>query len=209
MATIQTISNVLKEIQAAYPNWKATEDTVKVWTIYLKDLDDEMLVTAVRKFISSADHAFPPSIPEIRSSVTGLMSQINKVPNAYEAWAEVIGAEKPKKLLVNCDVSIDPRGWTFQMISHKWSHPIVKKCAERFGWPNWPNGENEVADRAHFIKAYDLMLSEETRTATQLPVITEFVAKQRIELDRRAALETGERAEVQAQMRRLAGGMGG
>jgi hypothetical protein len=65
MATNKTISSVLKIILAAYPRFEISEETVRVWGMFMADLDDDLLQAAVARFISSSDHAFPPSIPGI------------------------------------------------------------------------------------------------------------------------------------------------
>jgi hypothetical protein len=206
MAELKTLSELLKEIRAAYPSWKVSEDTAKVWAVYLNDLDDALLVTSVRKFISSADHTYPPSIPEIRSIAAQLVAEVNYLPGALEAWGEVCRAKKPSKTFMHCDTSIDPRGWL--MVDdppHPWSHPLVKTCALRFGWPRFPSGENETIDRAHFIRAYDEMVKNETSRQNRLPQINKFIENQRSLLaeDRRAAFETGEERETRSQLAAL------
>jgi hypothetical protein len=206
MAKQITISDMLREVRAAYPNWKASEDTVKVWAVYLSDMDDALLVTSVRKFISSAEHAYPPSIPEIQSIAAQLVAEVNHLPGALEAWGEVCRAKMPSRTFMHCDTSIDPRGWL--MVDdppHQWSHPLVETCALRFGWPRFPSEENEAADRAHFMRAFDEVVKNEIARENRLPQITQFVEAQRSLLaeDRRAAFETGEKGEVFQQMTML------
>lgn len=190
MAEIETIAKVLKEIQAAYPAWKADADTIKVWTVYMSDLPDEVLVNAVRNFISTSTHAFPPSIPEIRQSAAKLVAMVVGIPTPAEAWDEVRRAKKP-----------NPPGYIYisggeivQDKPHQWSHKQVEICARRFGWPKFPNGENDVADRAHFTKAYEAQIEEQNGNVARLTQVNHFIEDKQEQ--RRAMLERGETDSV-------------
>lgn len=171
MADIRTIAAITKEVAAAYPNWKATEDTIKVWTVYLADIPDDLLVAAIRKFISSSSHAFPPSIPEIRGTVTDIRAQVAGLPSAYEAWEDLIKAGRGIKKWADNDGYIHEEHYQFK-------HPLVKQIAEQLGWPQrFPGSmDNEVADRAHYTKAYDKARSETLEAETQLPDVTKYIA---------------------------------
>lgn len=170
MASPSTISKLLKEIAAAYPNWKATEDTIKVWTVYLADMDDALLVAAVRSFISSSDHAFAPSIPEIRKAGAELKRQTAGIPTAYEAWEDVIAAGSGTKRRLMPGNVIEEWQYVFK-------HPIVRRVAEQLGWPSrFPNFDNEMADRSHYIKAYDQAVAAAIKAETQLPHVTNYIA---------------------------------
>jgi hypothetical protein len=159
MASLHTISSILKEIQAAYPNWRADVDTIKVWTAYMSDLADELLMTSVRKFISSSPHAFPPSIPEIRSMATSLILEISGTPTAYEAWG-----------IVQDEIRRVGSYGQPQFTSN-----IVTQVVRRFGWRSLCLSETEMVDRAHFTKAYDEMLKNEIGRETRLPQINEYI----------------------------------
>lgn len=170
MSDIRTIANMLKEIQASYPNWKADEDTVKVWTVYLQDMDNDLLVTAVRKFISSSDHAFPPSIPEIRGEAAEIRRQVIGIPSAYEAWQDLqaAGSGTKKRILP---------GNVIETIEYRFLHPLVKAVSVQLGWPDrFPGSlDQEMADRSHFIKAYDATLRQAIEAETQLPAVTGYI----------------------------------
>lgn len=174
MATNQTISTVLKTIKAAYPRFEVEAETVSVWASFVVDMDDELLLAAVARFISSADHAFPPSIPEIRAQATELRREIAGIPSAFEAWAELMDAPLPR-----------PPGSVYRLFKdgkyvddeeYVWPHDIVGVVARRLGWPaRFPSGGNEVADRAHFVKAYHEEVSRRLQAETQIPLVTKFV----------------------------------
>jgi hypothetical protein len=204
MADAATISTALKEIKAAYPRFAADADTVKVWAVYLVDLPDGLLMTAVRKFISSSTHAFPPSIPEIRQMATQVKLEIEAVPSAFEAWEDLLRAGNGWRY--ETGENLDGSVW-MEKTAYKFRHPLVEEVARRFGWPGrFPSGDDDMADRAHFFRAYESALGKVARSETQLPVVTAYIDGERalLEDDRRAALDTGERAEI---MRRLADGL--
>jgi hypothetical protein len=205
MATAETIATVLKEIAAAYPKFMADEasraDVTKVWAIYLADIPDDLLVVAVRKFISSSDHAFAPSIPEIRKAATSLRIEINGIPTSYEAWDEVLRAPKPRPAPLWRD------GKIVEEEPYKWSHEIVYTVARRLGWPRFPDDTQLMADRSHFLKAYEAELSKATQQETRIKLVDEYIGDERQlmqEEQRRAALDTGEREHALKQMNSLA-----
>lgn len=171
MSDIKTIASMLKEIAAAYPAWKADEDTIKVWTVYLVDMPDDLLVTAVRKFISSSGHAFAPSIPEIRAMAADIKRQTAGIPTAYEAWEDLLaaGSGVKRRLL---------EGNVIEEWQYKFRHPLVRDVGRQLGWPDRFPGDpaNEMADRSHYIKAYDQSLRQQITAETQLPQVTNYIA---------------------------------
>lgn len=205
MADMDTIANVLTEIALAYPKFMADaetrEETIKVWAIYLADIDDDLLVVAVRKFISSSTHPFAPSVPEIRKAATELRMEINAIPSAYEAWDELQRAPKPSTLRLFKDGKFhDPE-------EHQWSHELVQTVARRLGWPHrFPDYDNLMADRSHFIKAYEYELNKIAQKETRIQLVDEYVAHEKNLLlaERSSVFETGERDQVRKQMRALA-----
>lgn len=187
MADANTISLALKEIKAAYPRFVTDPDTVKIWAVYLVDLPNELLMTAVRKFISSSVHAFPPSIPEIRQMATQVKIDIQDVPTAFEAWEDVLKAGNGWKY----ETGTNPDGsiW-IEKHPYRFRHPLVEEVAKRFGFPDrFPSGDDEMADRAHFFKAYESALSKASRTETQLPTVTAYIESERNQLDAPAEIK--------------------
>ncbi len=175
MATIQTIKTVIRTIQAAYPNrFVADDDTVMVWKKFVEDIDDDLLLAALSRFISSADHAFPPSIPELRGQATEIRREIASVPTAFEAWNEVLKAPHPNPIpKFENGVFVNPQDYV-------WTNDVVGVVAKRLGWPKrFPTGDNDVADRAHFVKAYDAEVGKRLQAETQLPVVTQYIEQQK------------------------------
>lgn len=176
MASIETIKHVLKEIVASYPGrFKLEEDNVKAWTVYLADIDDELLMNAVRSFISSSTHAFPPSIPELRKEATRLRRTIAGVPDVWEAWEDLLKAGRGTWKEATDDNEIITHVYQFK-------HDIVENVARGLGWPeHFPVPGNEMADRAAFRDAYNEALGNATKEDMQLPQVRQY------------ALEAGQR----------------
>jgi len=177
MADAITISNAIKEIKAAYPRFEASPDTIKVWAVYLADLPNGLLMAAIRKFISSATHAFPPSIPEIRQMATQIKLEIEDIPTAFEAWEDLLRAGNGLKY----ETGYNPDGsiW-LEKHPYKFRHPLVEEVARRFGWPErFPNGDDDMADRAHFFKAYESALGKASRAETQLSSVTAYIESEK------------------------------
>lgn len=65
MAELKTIADVLTDLQEAFPSWKATENTARVWAEYLKEFDNEVILEAVKRFILTTQTSFPPVLPDI------------------------------------------------------------------------------------------------------------------------------------------------
>jgi len=202
MAANETIAKVLKTLSDAYPrfileNDDRRRDQVRTWAAYLSDMPDDLLLAAVARFISSSDHAFAPSISEIRAQATELVKEINNIPSAFEAWREVLDAPMPR-----------PAGAAYRKFRdgkyvddepYHWPHDIVGRVAERLGWPNhFPIVGNEMADRAHFVKAYDAEVARLVQSQTQVPQVTTYVEKER-----------GRMLTAGDQMTRLAGRLSG
>lgn len=174
MATNQTMSTVVKTISAAYPRFDVDATAANVWMSFLADIPDDLLMAAVARFISSADHPFPPSIPEIRAQATDIRREVVGVPTAFEAWEEVINMPAPRTTrLMRDGVWVEPEDAV-------WKNEVVGIVAARLGWPKrFPSGSDEMADRAHFVKAYDAEVRKRLQTETQVPLVTKYIEQEK------------------------------
>jgi len=181
MATNQSISTALKTIKAAYPRFEVIAETVSVWASFVMDMPDDLLLAAIARFISSSNHAFPPSIPEIRSQAMEIKREIVGIPSAFEAWSELMDAPLPR-----------PTGSVYRLFrdgqyvdedDYLWPHEIVGIVARRLGWPTrFPSGEMEMADRAHFVKTYDAEVGKLLQAEMQIPLVTKYIALEKSKL---------------------------
>lgn len=192
MATNKTIGIVLKKIRAAYPGrFEVDEETVATWAQFVSDIDDDLLMASVARFISSAPHAFPPSLPEIRAQATEIKCEIAGIPTEWEAWEDLLRAPRPTGIRPFRD------GQFHDEEPYNWRHPIVHQVAKQFGWHRgqFP-GSNHETDRAHFVKAYNIAVQKLIKAETQLPLVTDYIEKQKP-----LALGVGDQIKKLAQAR--------
>lgn len=153
MAEPKDIAKLTVMLSAAYPNWTPNEFTNEIYFQDLKDIPTELLFTAAQYCRTSItrDQRFAPSAGEIRAAASVLHSKAHGVPTALEAWNEVCRAEKPYPP----DYVVYRGGERVEAPVHAWSHPLVRKVAIDFGWPDFPTFENESTERAHFFRQYE------------------------------------------------------
>lgn len=122
---------ILGMLAASFPRFELTKDTVKVYSMLLADVPEDLLKAAALQCARKC--TFFPSVHEIMEQVIGLSLDIEGFPSLFDAYREATTA---------------PKG-------HEWSHPIVKQIAYQLGWNEYQfPGDNPAADRAHFADAY-------------------------------------------------------
>lgn len=186
MANPNDIANLTARLSAAYPNWNVSALTNEMYYEDLKDIpaDELMIAAQFCRTDTNRDQRFAPSAGEIRKAVSELRRKSQNIPSVIQAWNEVCSAPKPYP----ADYVIYRGGERVEPPVYKWSHPLVEKIARQFGWPDFPNYENEGTDRAHFFKQYEASLQSDISEMMELPQVTKFI-------------ETGD------AMKRLADGM--
>lgn len=137
MATFETITRVLAVISAAYPNFDLKPETVRVYLKLLADLPDELLEEASLAHIAQS-HYFP-TVAELRTAVLAVLEKRNPLPTGLEAWAEV-------------EEQIRRVGHTGQPV---FQNNLTARLVQSMGWQNLCRSENLVADRAHFLTAFE------------------------------------------------------
>ena len=137
MAAFETITKVLAVVSAAYPNFDLKPETVKVYLKLLADLPDELLEEASLAHI--AQSTYFPTVAELRSAAVELLERQDPFPAGLEAWSEV-------------EDQIRQVGYTGQPV---FQHPLTAQLVRALGWQNLCWSENLVADRAHFLTAYE------------------------------------------------------
>lgn len=151
MATPEEILVILTRLCKAYPNFALLPPTADEYTEMLADIPASILLAAAHEHVSRK--AFFPTISELRDAAFGLIEAAQELPDPYQAWAEVKQAMKK--------------------VGHKgaptFSHPLIAQVVEMFDWTDLCQSDNVVADRAHFVEAYQRRLSSFQNEQRRLP----------------------------------------
>lgn len=181
MTTREDIEHLIVMMKAAFPNFHPEPGTPLIYHQLLGDLDLEELKAAVLACVSEPGRAFAPSIGEIRGAALNLRKQARGLPSASDAWGEVY------RQMVDVGHTGTP----------VFSVPLVGELVRRFGWHNLCMSENMIADRAHFMRAYELAAEEEMQRDIQLPAVTKYIDE-----------HSARRLEVTQEVKQLAARLG-
>ena len=125
----------LMELSSAYTSLKLTKDNIRVYVEHLSDLPDEALHSAIRSIIRTSN--FFPSIAEIRE--TTLRNTLTaSLPSPSEAWANV------------ADQLQQSGTWHTPVFAH----PLIAQAVRTMGWYDLCRSDNQMTDRAHFMRLY-------------------------------------------------------
>ena len=160
MATEREIAGVLGVLSATYPTFELREQTVEVYCQLLADVPLEALRAAAKQHIAGC--RFFPTVSELRGLARRIRNGLARRPTALEAWQEV------KEHMLRGDLRVRP----------EFSNPITDRVIRSMGW--WYNlclSENGMADRAHFLRAYDELAQREEEDALLLPEVRALAAR--------------------------------
>lgn len=167
MATRDEVKAVIAYMRGAFPNYHPDLDggvnAVDVMSDLLGDLPSDTLLVAVKSCCAQAGRQFAPSAGEIRGEAVRLHAKASGVPSASDAWGEVVAQMR---------LTGSYRRPTF-------THPLVEKIVERFGWRTLCQSDNTIADRAHFLKLYESALHDAEADAAELPIVTTYIDQTR------------------------------
>ena len=191
MATRDDISKLIMVLAASFPNFKpgysAAErkarlsEMVQAYTAILGDLDADRLMQAAYHLAST--NTWFPTASELRQAYFSLDERAAGVPTGDEAWAEVKG--------------LFHRGYSGYRppTSETFSHPRVEKALQGIGgWRMLCQSENDAADRARFLQAYETHTQRDRELSRMLPGVRQVIEEL---ADRhRRALASGEYGEA-------------
>lgn len=140
-----------------YRNWPETgkeEALINLWESMLDDVDYEVGRVVIKKFISES--VFPPTIADIRARIADVTVARGKT--GIEAWGDV-------------KLAIRRFGSYNEEKAMEFLKGPTRKVVESIGFRTLCLSENEMADRAHFLKVYDTVEKREREDALLLPEI--------------------------------------
>jgi len=142
--THKETATLLGILSAAYPRFYANmthasiAEAVEVWAVMLSDVSFDTAKLALQRLI--ATNKFPPSIAEMRESIAAII--YTPLPDSGDAWGEVIAA-------------IREYGYYRQSEALASMREPVRMAVQRMGWRELCMSENDMADRAHFLRIYE------------------------------------------------------
>jgi hypothetical protein len=157
MATQIETLRVLKILGDIFPSFPLSSSAIEVYVRLLEDIPGLVLEQAALDHISRS--TFFPSIAELRPAAFSIIQAIDPIPSEYEAWSEV-----------QAEISRVGQGDRPQF-----KNSLVAKAVEQLGWRYLCLSENQVADRAHFIQAYQLLAERKRHSIRRLQIVTEFI----------------------------------
>lgn len=137
-------------LRTYYPREKLlpNDEAMELWFAQLQDIPYQIAQAGLQKWV--ALNKWSPSIADIREMTSGITS--GDIPDWGEAWAEVqrairkLGSYRAQEAIESLS-------------------PITKKAVQRIGFMNLCMSENEIADRAHFQKIYEILVEREKKDA--------------------------------------------
>jgi len=150
--TKQETTIILGILKTAYPRFyidlseEAVKETILLWNEMLSDYTLQVVKIAIKKLI--AEMIYPPTVAEVRASLVEITTK--PVLDVSEAWGQI------KK-------AIAKYGYYQEKKALESMNDEVREIAIRFGFKNLCMSENQMADRAHFIKLYDRYVLEKKR----------------------------------------------
>lgn len=167
MASELEVLQILMLLSNAYPSFELRHATADVYVRLLASLPTRLLEKAALEHIGKSN--FFPTVAELRNTAYGIQEEVLSIPDAHEAWAEV------QAEIVRVGHLDQP----------EFSSELIAEASERIGWRTLCLSENPVADRAHFVQAYQSLVEQSRREIRRLPEVKEFI---RLEADRRENL---------------------
>lgn len=130
-----------------YRNWPEKDKealTISLWLKMLEDTPYFIAEAAIEKYI--AESVYPPTIADVRSRISDM--KLVREKTSIEGWGDVMQAIRK--------FGSYNEGKAMQSLGG-----VTRKVVEAIGFRNLCLSENEMADRAHFLKVYEVMAKRE------------------------------------------------
>lgn len=145
------VAKIVGALAAAFPHAQVTEETLRVYVAALADIPLDVLAVAANQCLAECE--FFPTVARLRDTALSLTTDLERQATPFAAWGEVVEAIR------RVGYYRDP---TF-------STPLISKAVLIMGWKELCLSDNQVADRAHFVKVYEQLLNREKQQAKLLP----------------------------------------
>lgn len=147
MATEQEIVDLLAVLSDAYPSSTIRPGTIAVYATMLTDLSAEQLKVAVKLCIARC--TFFPTVAELLDEIKHLDDYAQSAPTAMEAWGAVC------REVCRCG-----QYWRYDIGGQKpnFGDPVIERVVQGMGYRALCESDNPEADRAHFLRAYEIEL---------------------------------------------------
>jgi len=164
MTTKNEIKAAILYLKNAFPNYYPVLDgehnTVDVLLDLLGDLDSSIFWMALKSCCAEA-RQFAPSAGEIRAKAAELAGRASGLPDAVEAWGAVMDYLRSRR------------------VSPAFEHPVTQKVVQAMGGTTVLGlSENNVADRAHFLKMFEQTATSALREVSDLPQVSGYIEAQ-------------------------------
>jgi len=156
------ISEMIGALATMYPREEVSAENCKAYAVKLCDIPVSVLMVALDQW--GSESRFFPSVAEIREKVRVLTAP-KDVLTAGEAWGVVV--KRLKRYGIYEPYPPRPRPPI--------EHPFIEDAVAAIGgWYDLTTSENQVADRAHFMKIYDQLVARKEADERLLPASREL-----------------------------------
>lgn len=140
------LSRIVAFVALQWPAFKPTEEQTAAWEPIIGDLSYAGTKAAVIS-LAAEGRDFAPNAGLLRQRTLELTTE--GVPEIDRAWAEVL----------------EQVAMTGYYRIPTFSHPAIAAAVDAMGWRNICISEDQMADRAHFLKLYAVTFARHQREA--------------------------------------------
>ncbi len=151
---------IVTRLFASYPNADASELAIAAYLDWLQRIPAQDVEAAVSQAMNDSPVFLPPA-PQLFATWQRLAQP--DIPPAAEGWASVSKALR------------EVGSWGTPTFSNSITAQVVKAI----GWKTLCASEDEMADRAHFLKMYDSIAKRTSDNMRQLPETQRMIENHR------------------------------
>lgn len=164
--TSEETAKILAGINALYPRFrveskKEAKVQIYTWTVMLEDLEAELVGAALKKWASVSP--YPPTVHDLRNAALEICAPDSE-KTAIEAWSEVMNA-------------ISRYGYYQPEAALDSMSEITREVIRSMDFQGLCLSENNMADRAHFLKQYENYHGRVKRACLLPPQVKNLIGK--------------------------------